>query len=162
MPINEDIKLNENLSKVLEHDRLQLVEQKIGYKFDDMQLLLTAFTAPSYANDHLVESYDRLEHLGDSILGFCICEYLYFKFPTEKVEKLNDERQGIVAQKPLSQSFDRLDISQFVMLSKNQALTESIKADIVEALIGAIYLDSKNKSGLNIVSDWIIANTLAT
>jgi len=143
----------------LEFD-IKSVEKIIGYVFNDKQLLVSAFTLPSYAHDNGIASYNRLEHLGDSILGFCVSRYLFDKFPNENEDFLTEERKKIVAKTPLAETFDRLVLSPYPLVSKNQLLNEAIKSDIIEALIAAIYLDSRAKKGIDVASNWIIKNAV--
>ncbi|MDR1138702.1 MAG: hypothetical protein LBK70_02370 [Clostridiales bacterium] len=137
-----------------------LIQDRIGYIFGDVQLLRTAFVQPSYAHDNDIDSYDRLEHLGDSVLGLCTTKYLYNEHKQDKVDNLTERRKEIVSNKSLAIVFDKLALGQFAQLSKNQQLNDTIKSDIVEALIGAIYLDSQQQHDTRLVYDWIVNNVI--
>ena len=78
-------------------------EKKLGYRFKNKEYLLTALTHSSYANESRgrVQSYERLEFLGDSILGFVTAEYLYAAFPDLPEGKLTKKRAALVCEKSL-------------------------------------------------------------
>ena len=91
---------------------LDAFEKKIGYKFKDRSLLVTALTHSSFANEShgRAQSYERLEFLGDSILGFVTAEYLYGAFPELPEGKLTKKRASLVCEKSLcgfTRSFGR-------------------------------------------------------
>ncbi len=115
-----------------------MIDEKIGYSFKDKSLLTVALTHPSKSKDN----YQRLEFLGDSILGFLVGEYLYSH--TEKHEgELTVLRSHYVSEKHLSECFDEMGLGEFVLLGKsmNGEITSAIKCDIIEAIIAGIYLD---------------------
>ena len=72
----------------------------LGYTFNDMKLLETALTHPSYGGDHHVPHYQRLEFLGDAVLELAISRYLYFEFPEVDEGKLTRIRAGLVGRRP--------------------------------------------------------------
>ena len=120
------------------------IERIIGYKFNSHKLLETAFTHSSYANENNVQSNERLEFLGDSIIEFVITEILYKEFQGNEGE-LSKIRAMIVSEKPLAETIDRLDLSRYMLKgkgeSKSQANSTAIKCDLFEAVVGAIYID---------------------
>ena len=113
--------------------------KNIGYVFKDKQLLERALTHSSLSE----KNYERLEFLGDSILDFVVGEY-FFQKCNDSEGKLTVLRSHYVSENYLSSIFDKLKIAQYVRLGKSYQgeISKAIKADIVEALIGAIYLDS--------------------
>jgi len=127
-------------------DRL---EEKIGYRFHDRELLKTALTHSSYANEKhgVSESYERLEFLGDSILGHVTAEFLYRHEPPLPEGRMTRLRAELVCEVSLHKTALALDIGHYMRLGKGEEHTggrerPSILADMVEAIIAALYLDS--------------------
>ena len=114
---------------------------KIDYQFKNQDLLKKALTHSSYSKDN----YERLEFLGDSILDFVVGEFFYLK-TADKEGNLTKLRANFVSENYLSNVFDNLNIEEQVVVGKSYKgnLSVAVKADIVEAMIGAIYLDSKD------------------
>lgn len=121
----------------------------IGYTFKDKRLIATALCHSSYANEHKeedIECNERLEFLGDSILGFVTAEYLYARFPKWPEGKLSKLRANVVCEAMLARKGRELGINEALNLGRGERLTggnerSSIIADAVESVIGAVYLD---------------------
>lgn len=139
-----------NISK----SRLELLEEiqrEILYKFKDINFLNWALTHSSYANEykkHKVIYNERLEFLGDSILGLIVSEYIYKEYPKYPEGELTKLRATVVCEPSLSFLAKNIDLGKFLLLGKGEEATGgrervSILADAFEALIGAIYLDGK-------------------
>ena len=119
------------------------------YEFKDKRLISTALTHSSYANEHKnqgIECNERLEFLGDAILGFVVGEYIYKKFTMWPEGKLTKLRASVVCETMLSKKGRELGINKELKLGKGEEHTggrerNSIIADAVESVIGAIYLD---------------------
>ncbi|MBQ6907810.1 MAG: ribonuclease III [Clostridia bacterium] len=119
----------------------------IGYNFKNPKLLKTALTHSSYANENNVQSYERLEFLGDSILSFVVSKHLYNSknaFPEGEMSKL---RAAIVCERSLDECALKIGIGSYLILSKGEEMTGgrrrmSILADAFESILAAIYLDS--------------------
>ena len=128
-------------------ERFHNIEDIIGYTFHDLELLVTALTHKSYANErkiNKVESYERSEFLGDAILEFVVSEYLYKNYPDYPEGKLTKLRASLVCEFTLSQISKELKFGHYVLLSKGEDLTggrnrNSIMCDLFEAVLGAIY-----------------------
>lgn len=126
-----------------------IIEEKIGYKFHDINRLKTAFTHTSYTNErqiNKIESYERSEFLGDAILEFIVSEYLYENYKQYKEGQLTKLRASLVCEFTLSQISKSLGFGEYVLLSKGEDQTggrnrNSIMCDLFEAVLGAIYLD---------------------
>ena len=126
------------------------LERKIGYVFRDRGLLETALTHSSYANERHeegCESYERLEFLGDSILGHLTADYLYRQEPPIPEGRMTRLRAELVCEASLHRIALRLDLGSLMRLGKGEERTKgrerpSILADMVESLIAAMYLDS--------------------
>jgi ribonuclease-3 len=116
-----------------------MIKRVSNHTFKDLSLLETALTHSSFSK----ENYERLEFLGDSILDFVVGEYLY-KNSNKAEGSLTKFRASFVSESHLSIVFDRLELQEYVKLGKSYktALSPSIKADIIESLIAAVYLDA--------------------
>ncbi|TCM67788.1 RNAse III [Acinetobacter calcoaceticus] len=132
---------------------------RIGYQFNEPELLQLALTHRSVSHKY---NYERLEFLGDSLLGMIIANYLYHAYPKENEGRLTRMRATLVRQEALGKIANDLKLSQSLILSTGELKSgghhrESILADTVEAIIGAIYIDCKDLSVLEpIVMNWYI------
>jgi ribonuclease III len=116
---------------------------RIGYQFKQPELLQLALTHRSVSHKY---NYERLEFLGDSLLGMIIANYLYHAYPFENEGRLTRMRATLVRQEALGKIANDLKLSQCLILSTGELKSgghhrESILADTVEAIIGAIYID---------------------
>lgn len=129
---------------------MQKLEEKIGYRFHNRTLLETALTHSSYANERHnppCESYERLEFLGDSILGHITADFLYRHQPAIPEGRMTRLRAELVCETSLHRIAQRLELGAYMRLGKGEERTHgrerpSILADMVESLIAAMYLDS--------------------
>ncbi|MBZ9635841.1 ribonuclease III [Clostridium sp. FP1] len=144
--------------------KLQDLENQLGLNFSDKELLKTAITHSSFANQKKkVEFNERLEFLGDSVLQLIISEYLYTNF-TEKYEGyLTKIRSLIVCENSLCDIASGWNLGMYMNMSKGEEITGgrnrvSILADCVEAVIAAVYLDS----GIEYSKTFILTNFKAT
>ena len=138
---------------------LEIFEKKIGYTFQNKELLKNALTHTSYANEKNIASNEKLEFLGDAILEFVTSDYLYKNYLHLKEGEMTKVRASVVCEKSLYKIADRLNFSDFLYLGKSELLSSgktspAILADSVEAVIAAMYLDA----GIDIVSKFIIEN----
>ena len=141
------------------------LQKIIGYTFRDQSLLDTALTHTSYANEIYkdgLKSYERLEFLGDSILGFTAADYLIGAFPQMHEGELTKLRAELVCEASLAVTAQKLGLGDYLRLGKGEEAgggrrRVSIIADVVEALIAAIYLDG----GLNAARRFIYTHVLA-
>lgn len=116
---------------------LSAAEEKLGYVFKDKQLLECCFTHSSYANAHGGESNERLEFLGDALLGFLVAEELYGKGGSEGA--MTAERIRLVAAQPLARAVRAAGLDAFLLHAGNAG--EKSVSSLFEALIAGIYLD---------------------
>ena len=126
---------------------LELLEKSIGYKFKNKSLLKQALIHKSYAYENKVESNEKLEFLGDSILEFVSSKYIYKKYPNLREGEMTKVRATVVCEESLYKIAKLHNFSDFLYLGKSQLHTgenkrPAILADSVEAVIAAIYLDS--------------------
>lgn len=130
---------------------------RIGYQFKKLELLQLALTHRSVSHKN---NYERLEFLGDSLLGMIIANYLYETYPKEDEGRLTRMRATLVRQEALGKIANDLKLSQSLILSTGELKSgghhrESILADTVEAIIGAIYIDCHDLNVLQqIVLKW--------
>lgn len=129
---------------------MQKLEETIGYRFRNRKLLETALTHSSFANerhDSGEESYERLEFLGDSILGHITADYLYHHEPPIPEGRMTRLRAELVCEQSLHRIAQRLELGKYMRLGKGEERTHgrerpSILADMVESILAAMYLDS--------------------
>jgi ribonuclease-3 len=129
--------------------KASLIEERLKYSFHDRQLLLLAFVHRSFYNEHrdLLEAHnERLEFLGDSVLGLIVSDFLYNHLPKHAEGELSHLRAHFVGASSCAAFLQQLDLAEFVLLGKGERLNqgrgrERILADLFEALVGAIYLD---------------------
>ena len=134
------------------------LEDKIGVKFNNKDLLLQALTHRSYLNEDPqwpLEHNERLEFLGDAVLELAVTDYLYNNFPNPEGEMTN-WRAAIVNANILAKISAKFDLNDYVLLSRGEAkdtgrARQYILANTIEALIGAIYLDR----GYQVADDFI-------
>ena len=127
--------------------KLEELEKNIGYYFKNKELLKTALTHTSYAYENNVESNEKLEFLGDSILEFLSSKYLFNNYKKLKEGEMTKVRATVVCEESLHKIALKHNFSDFLYLGKSESsnkanLSKAILADSVEALIAAIYLDS--------------------
>ncbi len=129
---------------------MEKLEENIGYRFQNRSLLLTALTHSSYANERHEDGlpcYERLEFLGDSILGLVTADFLYHHEPPLPEGSMTRLRAELVCEQALHKVALELDIAPHMRLGRGEEHTggrqrPSVLADMVEAIIAALYLDS--------------------
>ena len=125
------------------------LEKAIGYEFKDKSLLKQALTHSSYANELKIGKsgdYERLEFLGDAVLEVVSSEFLFHKYPLLPEGKLTKLRASMVCEPSLAICARDIDLGSYILLGKGEEATggrfrESIVSDVMEAIIGAIFLD---------------------
>lgn len=144
---------------------MEKLEEKIGYSFKDKKLLQTALTHSSYANEKHDRSlsYERLEFLGDSILGLVTAEFLYSHEPALPEGRMTRLRAELVCEGSLKKVAEELGIGEYMRLGKGEERSggrgrASILADMVESVIAAIYLDSGMDAARSFVVDRLLKN----
>ena len=134
-----------------------MIEKKLGYKFKNRSILKTALTHSSYANETSVASNERLEFLGDAVLGFIVARLLYDMFPDAAEGKLSKMRSAIVSRMNFAHFAKELKIDKQILLGKGEENTggrkrQSNLAGAFEAVIGAVFIDGGYKKVYSLVS----------
>ncbi|MBR6825387.1 MAG: ribonuclease III [Oscillospiraceae bacterium] len=140
------------------------LEKVIGYHYKDRGLLLHALSHSSHANEvhkDPLRSYERLEFLGDSILGFVTAEYLYRNFPSKPEGELTRIRAELVCEKNLAAVAEQLHLGEYLLLGHGESQgggrhRSGILCDVMEALIAAAYLDSGFEEAKGIITRLIL------
>lgn len=139
-------------------EKIEKLEKSIGYVFKNKEFLKTALTHTSYAYENKVESNERLEYLGDSILEFVSSQYLFENFEHLSEGEMTKVRAYSVCEDSLYKIAEKHNFSDFLYLGRSEKMSNSIKkaliADSVEAVIAAIYLDG----GLEPAQKFILEN----
>lgn len=144
--------MNEDSSLALQEDAepvLSRCEERIGYRFQNRKLLTSALTHASGA-DHRLASNERLEFLGDAILGFVVCEMLYQNFPDFLEGDLTKIKSVVVSRQTCAKISRSLGLEEFLIVGKGMAASQnvppSLMADAFESIVAAIYLDGGEPS----------------
>ena len=140
------------------------LEAAIGYKFKNIALLQNALAHSSYANErwhNSLMSNERLEFLGDSILGMCVAEYLYCTFPDRPEGELTRMRADMVCEQTLANVAGRIGLGSHLLLGKGEEqgggrTRNSILADAVESVIAASFLDGGMDAAKQFVQKFIL------
>lgn len=118
------------------------LENILGYKFCNINLLKQAITHSSYSSD-VAKNYERLEFLGDRVLGVAIASLLYRIFPNEPEGSLSQRHTGLVCKETVAQVAMSLNLNEYMIVANDDIRTnENVLCDVCEAIIGAIYIDS--------------------
>ncbi len=146
------------------------LEAAIGYRFGKITLLQNALTHSSYANERWhdsLKSNERLEFLGDSILGMVVAEHLYKNFPDRPEGELSRMRADMVCEQALCQVANRLGLGEYLMLGHGEEQTggrtrASILADAVESIIAASFLDGGMDAAKGIITRFVLCDVPKT
>lgn len=145
---------------------MEKLEEKLGYTFHDRQLLENALTHSSYANENKSKgetSNERLEFLGDSVLGMVVADHLYRTHPNMPEGELTRTRAALVCEDSLVEVAAQLELGQYLKLGRGEDAgggrkRPSIQADAVEAVIAAVYLDGGIGSARKLITNFILTN----
>jgi len=137
---------------------LESLQQKIGIWFNDIKILLTALTHPTYVFEkkNVREHNQRLEFLGDAVLGMIVAEFLYRNYPDKSEGDLTKLRASLVCESSLAKNARRINLGEYLFMGRGEDISggrhrQSILADSYEALVGAIYLDKGLDAARNFV-----------
>ena len=142
------------------------LEQAIGYRFQNITLLQNALTHSSYANErwhNSMLSNERLEFLGDSILGMVVAEHLYKQFPDRPEGELTKMRADMVCETSLAAIAEKIGLGQHLLLGHGEdrlggRSRASILADAVESVIAASYLDGGMEAARRFIEKFVLTN----
>lgn len=145
---------------------MEKLEEKLGYTFRDRGLLENALTHSSYANENKSRgetSNERLEFLGDSVLGMVVADHLYRTHPDMPEGELTRTRAALVCEDSLVEVAAQLELGQYLKLGRGEDAgggrrRPSIQADAVEAVIAAVYLDGGIGSARKLITNFILTN----
>ncbi len=151
---------------MLEGYTLQLLEERIGYRFRDVSLLKQALTHSSYTNEQKInrqKHYERLEFLGDAVLELVSSEFLFHSHPDMPEGEMTKMRASMVCEPSLAFCARDLELGKFLLLGKGEESTggrrrESITSDVMEAVIGAIYLDGGMEEARAFINRFILSD----
>ena len=146
------------------------LETAIGYRFRNISLLQNALTHSSYANErwhNSLLSNERLEFLGDSVLGMLVADYLYRTFPNRPEGELTRMRADMVCEQTLAAVAEKIGLGQHLMLGHGEEQgggrnRNSILADAMESVIAACFLDGGLEAALQIVQRFILVEVPVT
>lgn len=138
---------------------MEEIEENIGYTFKNKELLEQALTHTSYANENGIQSNEKLEFMGDSILEFISSKYMYTHFPQLNEGQFSKLRATVVCEDSLYQIALKHNISKYIRVGHSEKICKknenaSILADSIEAIIAAIYFDG----GLDEAEKFILDN----
>ncbi len=146
---------------------LAALEKKLGYNFSSRENLVEAITHSSVLGvlpaDSKNTTYERLEFLGDAVLGLATAGYLIREFPNENEGELTKKKSLLVSKSVLAKKAEQLKLKEHIILSDNAYRDgvhgqDSIQADVLEAIIGALYIDG----GFEVARDFTINFILGT
>lgn len=128
---------------------IEEIEEKIGYVFGNKDFLINALVHRSFANEYQngpLPHNERLEFLGDSVLGLVVADYLFHRLPSYPEGTLSQLRSKLVDAPSCAKYLQKLGLPDYILLGRGENMTEgrnktSILADAFEALVGAVYLD---------------------
>ena len=145
---------------------LELLEQRIGYEFRNPALLKQAMTHSSFTNEQRIrkqENYERLEFLGDAVLELVASEFLFQQHRDLPEGELTKMRASMVCEPALAFCARDLELGQFMLLGKGEENTggrsrDSLTSDVMEAVIGAIYLDGGMERAKAFIDRFILSD----
>lgn len=145
---------------------LQVLEERIGYQFQNRELLQQALTHSSFSNEQKInkaKNYERLEFLGDAVLELVSSEFLFREHSHETEGELTKLRASMVCEPALAFCARDLDLGSFIRLGRGEESTggrmrDSIVSDVMEAVIGAIYLDGGMTCARQFIDRFILSD----
>lgn len=151
---------------MLHKQDLSILEQKIGYEFKDRTLLRQALTHSSFSNEQKInklENYERLEFLGDAVLELLSSQFFFESYPSWKEGQLTRVRSSMVCEPALAFCARDIELQDFILLGKGEEATggrdrDSIISDVMEAVLGALYLDGGFDEAKRFVHRFILSD----
>ena len=151
----------------MDETALTRLQERLGVRFREVSRLERALTHRSAATENALDSNERLEFLGDSVVGLVVCENLYRMFPNHSEGDLAKSKAYVVSEASLAQAAQAMGLEEFVVMSSGEAQSggrrrRSILADAFEAMIAAIYLDCGIRTARRIIRDALLSTIHAT
>lgn len=151
---------------MLTEQEIQEFESKIGYTFKNKDLLIQAFTHSSQVNEQKINKrpdYERLEFLGDAVLEMISSAYLFKTYPDKKEGEMSKIRASLVCEPALAYCSEQIELKKYIQLGKGEEATggrnkESIIADVMEAVIGALFLDGGIDESKRFIDSYVLTN----
>lgn len=151
---------------MLQKEDVKKLEKKIGYEFQDESLLWQALTHSSFSNEQKVnksENYERLEFLGDAVLELISSEFFFLNYTDWKEGQLTRVRSSMVCEPALAFCAREIGIQNYIRLGRGEEATggrerDSIISDVMESVLGAIYLDGGLEHAKKFVYDHILSD----
>jgi ribonuclease III len=148
-----------NTVEIRDVSLLEKLQQRIDYQFQDENLLSAALTHASGA-EHRLGSNERLEFLGDAILGAIVCEILFHQYPEYLEGDLTRIKSIVVSRQTCAKISQALGMQEFLILGKGMttypSVPSSLLADVFESLVAAIYLDGGDAAARRFITDLIV------
>ncbi len=146
------------------------IQDIIGYHFHDTSLLVEALSHTSYTNErkiNKIKSYQRLEFLGDAVLELVTSRYLFERFPDYSEGELTKTRASIVCEEALAACAGAIDLGKYILLGVGESMNHgerkpSILCDVMEAIIGAIFIDDGYESASAFIDKYILSRGVST
>jgi ribonuclease-3 len=128
---------------------IKRIENIIGYKFRNKNLLFQAFTHSSFSNENGVPSYERLEYIGDACIGLIVALELYERYPNINEGGLTKARAQLVSRQSLSEKIDACGLIEYMQVGQGDIRINALesvrkKCDLFESILGAIMIDSNS------------------
>lgn len=147
-------------------EEIEELEKKIGYRFKDAKLLLQALTHSSFSNEQKINrlpDYERLEFLGDAVLELVSSRFFFDANPEMSEGQLTRLRSSMVCEPALAFCARELQLESYILLGKGEEATggrgrDSIISDVMEALIGAVYLDGGISEAEGLIRKYILSD----
>lgn len=147
-------------------DNQKELEEKIGYQFQKKELLTQAVTHSSFSNEQKInkfKNYERLEFLGDAVLELLSSQYFFTAFPEMSEGQMTKMRSSTVCEQALAFCAKDISLGNYILLGKGEEATggrlrSSIISDVMEAIIGAIYLDGGLAAADSFVKRFILSD----
>lgn len=141
--------------------KIKDLENKLGVKFQNINLLTEALTHPSYANENNCPHNQRLEYLGDAVLELAMSTYLYNKYTSFDEGDMTKRRAQAVCEEALVIYADKIHLSDYLLLGNGEELKggrhrNSLIADAFEAVLGAIYLDQGYEAAFKVFNKLVV------
>ena len=151
---------------MLTEQEIQEFDNKIGYTFKNKDLLIQAFTHSSQVNEQKINKkpdYERLEFLGDAVLEMISSAYLFKTYPEKKEGEMSKIRASLVCEPALAYCSEQIELKKYIQLGKGEEATggrnkESIIADVMEAVIGALFLDGGIEESKKFIDSYVLTN----